>query len=113
VAEDDKPPQDPPAPPPPAGGPDEATVKAWIADAIAEALEGQEPPEPQQDKPTTAREREAIAEAAARKAVEAVKAADSKPPEKKDDTPAIEPTKKGPFQRFSEKMWGSWDEVAK
>lgn len=110
---DDPPAPDPPAPTPAPPAPDEEGIRRLIREEIAAALEGSDPDPDPTPKATTAREREAIAEAAARKAVEAVKAAEPKPPKPDDKPPVIEPVKKGPFQRISEKMWGPWDEVAK
>ncbi len=112
MPDDPKPPEGLPPPPPAGGGPDEETVKGWIAEAIAEALENPEPAEPT-SRPTTAREREAIAEAAARKAVEAVKAADPKPPAPDDKPPVVEPVRKTRFRAAADKFWGVVDEVVK
>ena len=106
--------QDPPSPPPPAGGPDEATVKGWISEAIAEALAGDEPepePIPKTPKADTAREREAIAEAAAAKAVAAIKAAEPTPPKLEEVPPPVEPAKKTRFRAAANRFWGEVDEA--
>lgn len=102
--------EDPPAPPPPAG-PDKETVMGWFREFMEQTDPDPEPePEPE-PKGRTARDREAIAEAAARKAVDLIKAKDPAPPKEDDKPPPVEPVKRTRFRQAANRFWGEVDEA--
>lgn len=102
-------PDDPPAP----SGTDEATVKGWIAEAIAEALKDRKPddPEPIVDL-STDKKIEAFTEKLVKDVMEVLKKAEAERPPPPAPAPEVEsvPVKSGAVDWIRSAIWGHGDD---